>query len=196
MARARNGCIMTRTSLPLRADDLSNFTRALSRQLGDSSPSHLSLMNMLARAAGFQNVQHMRALAAAATRSTTEHPVDQIVDHRSVQRTLQQFDDTGRLIRWPSRQSVQRLALFAIWARLPADRNLREAEVNATLQGEHLFSDPATLRRTMISNKLLTRKADGSDYRRIEQSPPPEARAVMLALRDRRERRAKAATAP
>jgi hypothetical protein len=50
------------------------------------------------------------------------------------------------------------------------------------LQPEHLFGDPATLRRTMISCKLLTRKPDGTEYRRIEREPPAEAKAVIRSL--------------
>lgn len=70
---------MPKTPLPLRADDLTVFVRALSKQLGDASPSHLTLMNMAARAAGYQNVRHMRSRHAAATRlvrAAVDTPVD------------------------------------------------------------------------------------------------------------------------
>ena len=52
---------MPRELVPLHTDDLSAFTRVLADELGDDAPSHLSLMNMLARAAGFRNYQHLRA---------------------------------------------------------------------------------------------------------------------------------------
>ena len=55
---------MPRQSIPLAIADLSQFSRALGAQLAarpDKVPSHLSLMNMLARAAGFRNFQHLRA---------------------------------------------------------------------------------------------------------------------------------------
>ena len=176
---------MTKTPVPLHADDITVFARALSRQLGEISPSHLSLMNMVARAAGFQNMQHMRAASAAGRRlEALAKPAP--VDLRSVERALFQFDELGRLRQWPSKRSVQTLALWALWSALPNRLVLHESEINDRLQQEHLFQDPATLRRTMIGAGLLTRQNDGSDYRRIEQEPPAEAKALIHVVSDRR----------
>lgn len=183
---------MSKTPLPLRVDDMTSFTRALSRQLGETSPSHLKLMNMVARAAGFQNVQHMRSASAAAQRLRNP-PDDGIADARAVERALHQFDEQGILLRWPSRRAAQTLALWALWAVLPANTSLSERSLNAILDREHHFEDPATLRRTMISCGLLTRQKDGTDYRRIEQKPPVEAKAVIAALGARRQTRLDAA---
>lgn len=179
---------MPKTPLPLRAGDLTTFVRALSKQLGDASPSHLTLMNMAARAAGYQNVQNMRSAHAAAQRLSRAVD-DPLPDARAVERALHQFDAIGRLNRWPSKRSVQTLALWALWAKLPAGRPMREREVNERLAREHLFEDPATLRRSMISCGLVSRRRDGTDYRRIEQEPPAEAKAVISALRVRRRAR-------
>lgn len=180
---------MTRMTTPLRADDLTAFTRALSRQLGAAAPSHLRLMNMVARAAGFQNVQHLNAAHAAQRRlnDRTEAPPH---DARSVEAALRQFDPVGRLRQWPAKRSVQTLALWVLWASLPAARRMRERDLNHLLLREHLFGDPATLRRTMISCGLLTRRADGTDYARVEREPPPEAKTLIRMLRPRREARA------
>lgn len=176
---------MTKMPTPLRIDDLTIFTRTLSRQLGEKSLSHLTLMNMVARAAGFQNVQHLRSECAAAKR-LEDQAEDILVDARSVERTLHQFDAFGRLLQWPSKRAVQTLALWALWAILPSNRAMTEKEVNAHFAQEHHFQDPATLRRTMISCGLLMRQVDGTEYRRIEQKPPPEAKAIMHALSARR----------
>ncbi|MES0861139.1 DUF2087 domain-containing protein [Ruegeria sp. SCPT10] len=180
---------MTKTPIPLHVDDLTGFARALNHQLGEASPPHLSLMNMLARAAGFQNLQHMRASNAAKRRIETR-PDAEPLDMRTVERAFIQFDAAGCLKRWPSRRAVQTLALWALWASIPAGISLTETEVNERLGQEHLFDDPATLRRTMISCGLLTRQIDGSDYRRIEQSPSPEAQAVIREVTLRRRNRA------
>ena len=184
---------MTKTPLPLRADDLTTFTRALSRQLGQASPSHLALMNMLARAAGFQNLQHLRAASAAQRRldSRVEAPPlePSPADARQVERALHQFDALGRLQAWPARRAVQTLALWGLWSAFPAGSSLREREVNDLLQPEHLFGDPATLRRTMISCGLVTRQPDCTDYRRVEREPPAEAKAVIRSLSARRSAR-------
>ncbi|KIC40011.1 hypothetical protein RA27_16490 [Ruegeria sp. ANG-R] len=176
---------MPKKPVPLHVDDVTVFARALSKQLGDSSPSHLALLNMIARAAGFQNLQHMRAATAA--RNRMDNREDALFpDARSVERTLNQFDARGRLRQWPSRRNVQTLALWALWATFPAEKALSEKAVNMHLAAEHTFKDAATLRRTMISCGMMTRNRDGSDYRRVEQKPPAEAKAVIRDLHARR----------
>lgn len=104
---------MKKTPVPLLADDITTFSRALARQLGPTSPPHLVLMNMLARAAGFQNLQHMQAQNAAAIRlgRPTKTPW---LDARAVEQALNQFDSSGRLLRWPAKRTVQTLALWAL----------------------------------------------------------------------------------
>ena len=177
---------MPRTILPLAAADLSAFARSLSTQLGDTSPSHLRLMNMLARAAGFQNVQHLRASHAAGQRmAKRDDERSEAIDHRRVERALNQFDEAGRLVRWPAKRSVQELALWALWSRLPSTTSMTEREVSDRLRDHHSFNDPATLRRTMLGSKLLTRQRDGTDYRRVEGRPPAEARALIAVLSKR-----------
>lgn len=172
---------MAKSPLPLHADDLTVFSRALSRQLGGASPSHLQLMNMVARAAGYQNVQHMRSAQAAARRLDRVSD-ERAVDTRAVERALHQFDEAGRLSRWPAKRAVQTLALWGIWAALPAGQSMTEREINDRLARKHAFGDPATLRRTMISCGLLSRRPDGTDYRRIEQEPPVAAKALIRAV--------------
>ncbi len=179
---------MTKTPIPLHVNDMTGFTRALTKQLGMTSPSHLTMMNMVARAAGFQNIQHMRAATAAAKRLAKPVQED-LADARKVERGLHQFDQYGLLLRWPSKRAVQDLALWAIWSALPANTSLSEQHVNALLISEHHFKDPATLRRTMICNGLLTRQKDGSDYRRIEQKPPIEAKMIIQTIAERRRTR-------
>ena len=172
---------MTKTPLPLQVDDLSAFARALTRQMGPASPAHLSLMNMLARAGGFQNVQHLRASAAAARRLQASQP-EPVADARQVERALHQFDGAGRLIRWPAKRSTQTLALWVLWSALPRAHVLTEAQVNAALNAQTLFTDPATLRRTMISCGMLSRAQGSAAYARIETRPPAEARALIARI--------------
>lgn len=178
---------MSKQSIPLVVEDISPFARALARQISDSKdpPSHLSLMNMVSRAAGFRNFQHLRAAQLAGERlASTAAP--QTVDHLLVERTLNQFDSAGRLRQWPSRRKIQDLCLWALWAALPARTLLGEREVNARLRELHLFDDPAILRRSLFSLGMVSRNPDGSDYCRKEQVPPPEARALIAQLEARR----------
>ena len=61
---------MSRTAVPFRVDDLSPFARTLRQSLAghEGTPTHVELLNMLAKAAGFANYQNLRADAAAADR--------------------------------------------------------------------------------------------------------------------------------
>lgn len=178
---------MSKTPIPLTAPDLSQFARHMTRQLKERAepPSHLSVMNMLARAAGFQNYQHMKA-ADAARRRLAENAPAPLADYRLVERTLNQFDAMGRLTQWPSRRPVQELSLWVFWADLPPAVCLQEKQVNALLDAAHLFGDAAILRRSMIGLGLVTRNRDGSDYQRREMRPPPEARELIRQVRARR----------
>ena len=47
---------------------------------------------------------------------------------------------------------------------------------------EHLFGDPAILRRDMVGQDMLSRTDDGSVYRRNERRPPAEALALIRAV--------------
>lgn len=175
---------MTKDSLILPVADLSAFARALARQFSPDAPSHLTLMNMLARAAGFRNLQHLRAAQNAGTRLANTPPPE-VVDHGQVTRALAQFDAAGILRQWPARRAVQVLCLWALWARLPSDQSQTERQISAALNALHGFGDAAILRRDMVALKLLSRTADGSDYRRLECRPPPEARALIRQLASR-----------
>ncbi|UOA25965.1 DUF2087 domain-containing protein [Pseudosulfitobacter sp. DSM 107133] len=177
---------MSKTPIPLVTADISKFARSLSQQLTgtDAPPSHLTLLNMLARAAGFRNFQHLNAAKAAQARL---HPTPaETCDFRRVERALAQFDATGRLRQWPARRAIQDLCLWVLWANVPAHATLHERDVNGVLNHGHSFDDPAQLRRGLLSMGLLTRNRDGSDYRRIEQRPPPEARALIRHIAERR----------
>ncbi|MBU4529995.1 MAG: DUF2087 domain-containing protein [Hoeflea sp.] len=188
---------MSKLTIPLVVEDISPFARALARQIADSKdpPSHLTLMNMVSRAAGFRNFQHLRAARMAGER-LANLPVAQTIDHLLVERTLNQFDAMGRLRQWPSRRKIQDLCLWPLWAALPARTLMDEREVNRRLREVHLFDDPAILRRTLFSLGMVTRNPDGSDYCRKELAPPTEARALISLLEARRRQGAGISTKP
>lgn len=178
---------MSKKPIPLVTADLSQFARHLTRQLKEKTepPSHLSMMNMLARAAGFSNYQHMKAAHAAGAR-LAEDTSEPSADYRLVERALNQFDQEGRLMQWPSRRPVQELCLWVFWADLPPATLLHERQVNALMEAGHLFGDAAILRRSLIGRGLVTRNRDGSDYLRQEKRPPIEARELIRRVRARR----------
>lgn len=176
---------MTRTALPLQVDDLSQFARSLHKQLADQgeTPGHLALMNMLARAAGWKNHQHLRAWAIAAVRLAA--PADPPADLKKIEAVLRHFDATGRLIRWPARTSVQRPCVWALWSRLPKGHTMTEQDISAILNQWHLFGDAAILRRTLVELGLVTRIPGGREYHRCEQRPNPDAIALIRLLHAR-----------
>lgn len=179
---------MSRDVIPLRAPDVALFARALGRQIAAQgpAPSHLELLNMLARAAGFRNHQHLRAAHAAGGRLEAGPPPAEACDFRLVERALNHFDAAGLLSGWPARRQLQELCLWTLWAAFPRGEGMAERQVNAFLNARHGFGDPAILRRDLCGLGLLTRKADGSDYRRVERRPGPEARDLIRRVAERR----------
>ncbi|HMP63128.1 MAG TPA: DUF2087 domain-containing protein, partial [Phenylobacterium sp.] len=84
-----------------------------------------------------------------------------------------------------AKSSHQPRALWAFWGAIPPGESFSEQGFSAWLSARHSFGDPAILRRSMVGAELVSRTIDGRDYRRIEQRPPPDALALIAALRDR-----------
>ena len=199
---------MTRTALPFAVPDLSALARALTRSLEElhaqhqRPPGHVEMLNLLARAAGFRNLQALKASASHAAPVAPPAQVDDpwfdapAVDAPAAapasepapltthaKKALEHFDAVGRLERWPLKLSVQRLAMWVLWTRFDARRVYTEREVNQILKAWHLYGDHVTLRRELINHRLLTRKSDCSEYRKLQVEPDEEARALLQALR-------------
>ncbi|MBC8057519.1 MAG: DUF2087 domain-containing protein [Rhizobiales bacterium] len=175
---------MPRELLPLQTADLSSFAKSLAQQLAlvPHPPGHQSLLNMLARAAGHRNLQSLRA------RRPEARPVPAEVRSlppitAAARKALTQFDARGVLERWPHKHSVQRLALWVLWTHFEARRVYTERQVNALLNAWHVYGDPATLRRELVGMKLLARKSDCSEYRKLAARPNAEVRTLIQAWR-------------
>ena len=193
---------MEREPVPLAAPDLSLFARALGRALHErhardpAPPGHVELLNLLARAAGHRNVQSLRAAALRPlprSRHAEDPPAPMPLTDRA-RKALQMYDAQGRLVRWPNKYSVQCLVLWPLWMQFDARRVYREADVNAVLNAWHLFGDHAILRRELVNHRLIARKDDCSEYRRLPARPDPETRWFLHAWRHGRE--AAATTVP
>jgi len=185
----------SRELVPLVAADISTFCKNLRQQLvdgGHETPGHVAFLNMLARSAGYRNYQTLKANpapvpAAEALPSLTVTVAPAITLPRGstvpipLRRLLSCFDTQGRLLRWPNKYAAQQTAIWALWSRLPAQRELTEKQVNKTLSDFHIYGDPATLRRELVNAKLLWRTQDCSVYRK-EQRKPDEATRMFLEL--------------
>ncbi|MFD2180789.1 DUF2087 domain-containing protein [Rhodoplanes azumiensis] len=186
---------MSRQIFPYIADDMSALARALEGELsralaanGGEPPGHVTMLNMLARAAGCRNFQHFRAQAEARERLETPAPpvpAEPPVDFVKVERVARYFDAAGGLTRWPGKHRDRVACLWVMWSRLPARQVLSEPAVNEALKAAHRFGDHVLLRRALVDLGLLARTPDGREYRRVEQPPPPEARALIRHLAGR-----------
>ena len=184
---------MTRTVIPMTVPDLSGFARTLRRSLSEhlaehaALPTHQALLNHLARAAGHRNLQALQTQTPKVTARAARAPGSTAPPALSSAATkaLGSFDAFGRMSRWPHKYSVQRLALWVLWMQFESRRVYTEREVNAVLKAWHTWGDHVTLRRELINDRLLTRKSDGSQYRKLPARPGEEARALMAAWRAR-----------
>ena len=181
---------MPRDIVPFATPDLSAFARSLAHAFAErdaaTPPTHVEWLNLIARAAGHRNVQALRASSPgpAARTAAAAAPPPPLSEH--ARRALRGFDEHGRLTQWPARFAVQKLAMWILWARFDARRVYTEKDVNEVLRRAHTFGDHATLRRELINHRLLTRKSDCSEYRKLPARPDPEARALLAAWRARR----------
>lgn len=186
---------MSREPLPIVLPDLSAFARALVRELKDrplaEPPGHVEMLNVIARAAGHRNVQALRAAATlppAVTAAEDLPPPPPL--SANARKALQQFDSRGRLVRWPNKFTVQKLAMWVLWTLFDAKRTYTEKEVNAVLKAANAFGDHVTLRRELINHRLLARQSDCSEYWKLPARPDAETRALLAAWRVQRRRAA------
>jgi len=172
---------MPKIEFPFAAKDLSALARSLNRALKacDHAPSHVQLLNMLVQSVGYKNFQHFRAQYQAQAQLANAPRAPEPVDHLLVARVARHFDPAGSLTRWPGKATHRRLCLWVFWSRIPAGRVLSEAQLNALLAAHHHFGDHALLRRELFDGGLVSRTADGREYRRLERRPPPEAVALI-----------------
>ncbi len=190
---------MTRLLVPLSTPDVSAFTKTLKSFLderhadGKAPPSHVELLNLLARAAGMRNFATLKKVVQDAP------PLDNLQPTRissenneagnlasmtpTVRKALLQFDDAGRLVRLPNKLSVQQMTMWALWTQFAANRKYTEKEVNAIVNGFHTFGDQATLRRELVNMKLLGRKSDCSEYWKEPHRPSEEVQDFLRAWR-------------
>jgi hypothetical protein len=180
----------TRTPIPFSVNDIASLAKSLRASIEqNAAPSHVQMLNWLAKAAGYQNFQSLRTSAEAlasrsasapAVREKNEPPLS-LSAHTA--KALTQFDELGRLHKWPHKFTVQRIAMWGLWFRFDAKKRYTEKDVNAVLKAWHTFGDHATLRRELVNMQLLARESDCSVYWKVAQRPNDEVRAFLRALR-------------
>ena len=191
-------------TIPFAVADISALAKSLRAAFDgvDASPTQVQMLNWLAKAAGHQNYQSLRAQASSvpslivvasdiaetartakpATGKATKSESESVLSAHAA-KALTQFDTDGKLTRWPHKFAVQRVAMWGLWIRFDAKRRYTEKEVNSVLNAWHLFGDHATLRRELINMALLARKPDCSVYWKNAHKPSDEIQAFLRALR-------------
>ena len=213
--RAESGAPQQRALKPLRpatvpfaVADISALAKSLRAAFEsvDAAPTHVQMLNWLAKAAGHQNYQSLRVQASSApvtlrsssavetvdesakalaiTTIKAPKSVDDIALSAHAAKALTQFDSNGKLTRWPYKFAVQRVAMWGLWIRFDSKRRYTEKEVNSLLNAWHLYGDHATLRRELINMDLLARKPDCSVYWKWPQVPNEGVRAFLRGLRE------------
>jgi hypothetical protein len=183
---------MTRTIFPMEVADLSAFAKTLREQIGrlDHQPSHVEMLNLLCKAAGYRNYQHFRTRKPQDADAGVEQSLAAITEappnEARVLKMLRLFDGEGRIVRWPGKRAQQELCLWLLWSKIPRGRSYSEREISEFLNTLHLFGDAARLRRDMFDHGMVRRNRDGSDYRRIEQKPPEELRLLLSRIGPRK----------
>lgn len=188
---------MSRLPLSLVVPDASLFAKSLGQSLktrhaaGSPPPGHVELLNLMARALGHRNLQSLQAAAPAPAplpapplAAEDRPPPGRLSDN--ARKALMQFDSRGRLLRWPNKFSVQKLAMWVLWTLFDGRRVYTEREVNEVLKAANAFGDHVTLRRELVNHQLLARKSDCSEYRKLAARPDDETRALLQAWRVQR----------
>jgi hypothetical protein len=177
--------------LPYQVQDLSALARSLCRQIethhaaNERPPSHLALLNMLARAAGHSNYQSYRVGAELRPAPELAGPTPPAALSADAEKVLRLLDSAGRLTRWPVKRGVQRLAVWYLWSLFEGRKVYTEREVTALLATRNDFDDPVILRRELINEGLFVRTPDGREYRKEARRAPAEAAALLRAIRAR-----------
>lgn len=167
---------MPRDAIPLLVEDVSLFARSLRSQLSDDT-SHQTMLNSVARAAGYRNFQHLKAVQGGSFGHAEPPP-----DLALVRKARARFDAEGRFTGWPVKRSLRTLCLWPIWARLDPKGVRTERAISDEIHALCTFRDAAGIRREMVGEGMLTRTLDGSEYRRVNRRPDATQRAVIRAV--------------
>lgn len=175
---------MTRELLSFGVADVSSLAKSLKKELeGNPNPSHLEIMNMLARGAGFQNFQHFRAGQVNLEPSMAAEILpqdDEIENTKSELKKVTKFFDKNLVVtKWPIKESSRKILLWYFWSRIPYEITFNEISISRLLDALHSFGDAAVIRRYLVSYGFMERSKDGAKYKRLELDIPKEYKEVI-----------------
>ena len=78
---------------------------------------------------------------------------------------MKQFiDEFDMIVSWPKKPVDKKKVISWLSEKFKSNREYSEKEINQIIEKHHSFNDTPLLRRELVSNKLLSRKDDGSIY--------------------------------
>lgn len=177
---------MSKTPVSLTVGDVSSFSKSIRRSLDNMErvPTHVEMLNIVAKAEGFKNYQHLKSQAQArAAFEKPSSPPPAEVDYKRLKQLVRYFDADGKLVRWPGKYTHRLTCLWVMWSRIPARKVFSEKEISQLIDMEHLFGDHALIRRELVDRSMIERTPDGRQYKRLEVRPPAEALALLERVR-------------
>lgn len=168
------GKIMSRDTIPFACEDLSALAKSLRKQLMscESFPSHVEMLNILAKANGYRNYQHLK-------QAQEDVEVTEMGLNIALPRKLQPFMSVDYVLHsWPVKYSLQKLSLWFFACRFQYQQRYSEREVNEIISRYEAFGDFARIRRELVNQKLLGRTMDGRDYWRTNATPPDDLKLL------------------
>ncbi len=79
------------------------------------------------------------------------------------------FDNEGKIKQLPSKMKKKLLIIDFLSEKFEMNVKYSGQEIDEILNQHHTYNDSATLRRELISNKILDRTPDGRTYWKIEK---------------------------
>ena len=161
---------MSKETIPYTSTDISALAKSLRKQLAacDSFPTHVEMLNILAKANGYRNFQHLKGEAPHLTEKPRQLEV-------VIPRKLRPFMTEDYVLHaWPVKFAIQKLCFWFFACRFQYQQRYTEREVNEVIKQFISFGDFALLRRELCNHKLLKRTDDGRHYWRAAAAPPDE----------------------
>lgn len=162
---------MPRVPIEVTIKDFSQFSKNLSRAWPEEKPSHLSLLNLLAGAAGFQNFQHLKAMQEGKGSSLSP-------DEKRWNRLI---NDSGQVVRWPTKRKDQLAMLWLIASRLPKAPQWNQQQFDEWIKTQITFGDHVLVRRELVELNCMSRTVDGKSYWRNDFALPEMYQAYVAA---------------
>lgn len=172
---------MPKEYIPFACPDISRLAKSIKKEIDKSEkkPSHVEILNILARESGFRNFQQMRAQAEPTQSAKDKSFKETGIGLQNLQKLKRYLDDKARVKTLPSKQSLQIMIVYYIWAFIAADTKYTEIGLNHLLNRFHTFGDAALLRRFMFELGLVSRSNNCQDYEKLLPEVPTEYKDIV-----------------